>query len=131
MKYAISTDNGFVSEHFGRCPEFTIIDIINGKKSNVVKVDNPGHSPGLIPQFLNEKDVDFIITGGMGARAQMLFDEYGIKAILGITGKIEDVINQIEQDVLTGGISLCSPGAGKGYGLDKDQCDHGGEGHNH
>ncbi|MGB2705850.1 MAG: NifB/NifX family molybdenum-iron cluster-binding protein, partial [Candidatus Omnitrophota bacterium] len=31
MKIAISTDGEFVSPHFGRCPDFTILDIENGK----------------------------------------------------------------------------------------------------
>jgi len=31
MKIAISTDSGFVSEHFGRCPSFTIVEITDGK----------------------------------------------------------------------------------------------------
>ena len=31
MKIAISTDGDFVSAHFGRCPEYTILDIENGK----------------------------------------------------------------------------------------------------
>ena len=31
MKIAISTDNGQVSAHFGRCPEFTVVEIENGK----------------------------------------------------------------------------------------------------
>ena len=28
MKVAISTDNGYVSAHFGRCPEFTILETL-------------------------------------------------------------------------------------------------------
>jgi len=31
LKVAISTDGDFVSAHFGRCPEFTIVDIKDGK----------------------------------------------------------------------------------------------------
>ena len=34
MKIAISTDLGRVSEHFGRCPEFTLINIENNKIKN-------------------------------------------------------------------------------------------------
>jgi len=45
MKAAISTDAGSVSAHFGRCPDFTIVDIENGKILYKEVVENPGHQP--------------------------------------------------------------------------------------
>jgi len=30
MRIVISSDNGNVAQHFGRCPEFTLVDIENG-----------------------------------------------------------------------------------------------------
>lgn len=127
MKIAISTDNNYVSAHFGRCPYFTVIEIIDGKVIQQLKLDNPGHSPGYIPEFLHKQGISSIIAGGMGNRAQMFFSEYGIKTILGVSGPVEDIIKQLEEGTLVGGESLCSPGAGKGYGVEKDVCDHGGE----
>jgi len=124
MKVAISTDGNLVSAHFGRCPHYTIVDVQNGKLLSKEVVDNPGHSPGFIPQFLHKKGVEAIVAGGMGARASGFFDELGMKAIAGISGSIEDVIDQLLKGTLKGGKSLCSPGAGKGYGIDKDECDH-------
>lgn len=124
MKIAISTDAGTVSAHFGRCPSFTIVDIEEGKVINKEVADNPGHEPGFIPQFLNEKGVECIIAGGMGPRAVGFFNEMNIKAIVGITGNVDDVIQQVVDGTLKGGESLCSPGAGRGYGLDKVECDH-------
>lgn len=125
MKVAISTDGNNVSAHFGRCPSFTIIDFNDGALINREVIANPGHHPGFIPTFLHEKGVTSIIAGGMGTRAKMLFDEMRIETIVGVSGKIEDVIKQILEGTLEGGESLCSPGAGKGYGLDKTECDHG------
>lgn len=124
MKVAISTDNDYVSAHFGRCPFFTIIDIENGKIVKQEVIDNPGHQPGLIPKFLNEKGVQCIVAGGMGMRATGFFQEFGIETIVGIQGPISDVVNKLEQGALVGGASLCNPGGGKGYGLDKTVCDH-------
>jgi predicted Fe-Mo cluster-binding NifX family protein len=60
----------------------------------------------------------------MGQRAQILFNENNIKTVMGISGKIDDVLNQICNGTLKGGESLCKPGDGKGYGLDKTECDH-------
>ena len=124
MKAAISTDGDYVSAHFGRCPFFTIIDIEDGKIKNKETISNPGHHPGFIPKFLHERGVECIIAGGMGTKATGLFNEMNINTIVGISGKIDDVISQILNGILKGGESLCRPGAGKGYGFDKTECDH-------
>lgn len=124
MKIAISTDGDLVSAHFGRCPEFTIVDIQAGKENKREKIKNPGHQPGFIPRFLHDLGVDTIICGGMGMRATGFFEELGIRTIVGISGKIDDVIKEILNGTLEGGESLCKPGAGKGYGVEKSECDH-------
>jgi predicted Fe-Mo cluster-binding NifX family protein len=124
MRVAISTDGEFVSAHFGRCPSFTIVDIENGKVTRKEVVNNPGHHPGYIPQFLHQKGVTCIICGGMGMRATGFFEELGIQTIVGISGKINDAIKELLKGTLEGGESLCKPGAGKGYGIEKSKCDH-------
>lgn len=124
MRIAISTDEDFVSAHFGRCPHFTIVDIENSSVVNKEIVANPGHSPGFIPQFLHQKGVEVIIAGGMGMRATGFFDQFGIKTIVGVSGKIDEIIEQLLKGALKGGESLCKPGSGKGYGVEKTECDH-------
>jgi predicted Fe-Mo cluster-binding NifX family protein len=124
MRFALSTDGAFVSAHFGRCPTFTLVDIENGKVVKKTEVSNPGHQPGAIPEFLHKKGVNCIVAGGMGMRATSFFEEYGIKTIVGVSGKIDEVITRLQKDALEGGASLCRPGAGKGYGLEKEECDH-------
>lgn len=124
MKIAISTDGNLVSAHFGRCPCFTIVEFEGNKVISKHTIDNPGHHPGFLPQFLKEKGVNVIVAGGMGQRAQILFNESGIKAIMGVSGKIDEVVKQTAEGKLQGGESLCQPGAGKGYGVEKTACDH-------
>ncbi|MFA5410878.1 MAG: NifB/NifX family molybdenum-iron cluster-binding protein [Candidatus Omnitrophota bacterium] len=124
MRVAISTDGDFVSAHFGRCPSFTVLDIENGKLTKRSELANPGHHPGLIPQFLHEKGVECIVAGGMGMRATSFFEQFGIRAIVGVSGKIDEIIEQLKKGDLKGGESLCKPGAGKGYGIEKTECDH-------
>ncbi len=131
MKIAISTDAGFVSAHFGRCPSFTIAEIEEGKVPKVEEINNPGHQPAFLPNFLAERGVKYIICGGMGNRAQMLFAEKKITPVIGVTGKVEEVIEKFVQGELKSGESLCKPGAGKGYGLEKEECDHPNEKHIH
>ena len=124
MKIAISTDGEFVSAHFGRRPSFTLVDIVDGKTVKKELVPNPGHEPGFIPQFLHQNGAECIVCGGMGGRASGFFSELGIKMIVGVGGRIDDVISKLEEGNLQGGASLCQPGAGRGYGVEKNECDH-------
>lgn len=119
MKIAISTDSGKVCGHFGRAPEFTFITIENNKVIEKKVLPNPGHTVGSVPQFVNKQGANFMITGGMGRRAEAFFDEFGIKVIVGVSGTIEDVVKSIIDGTLEGGESLCAPGGGKGYGVEK------------
>ena len=124
MRVAISTDGDFVSPHFGRCPSFTVVDVEDSRVTKKEVIENPGHQPGFIPEFLHKKDVQCIVAGGMGMRATGLFNELGIQAIVGVTGRVDEVIEELQKGTLKGGESLCQPGSGKGYGLDKSECDH-------
>ncbi len=124
MRIAISTDGDVVSAHFGRCPSFTIIEIDNGKVIDKQTIANPGHHPGFLPEFLHKKGVECIIAGGMGHRAEGLFSQAGIQTIMGISGGIDEVIDKIIKGTLEGGESLCRPGSGRGYGIEKTECEH-------
>ncbi|MFX0024094.1 MAG: NifB/NifX family molybdenum-iron cluster-binding protein [Candidatus Hermodarchaeota archaeon] len=133
MKIAISTDSGRVSGHFGRAPEFTFVTIEDNKVIEKIILPNPGHTVGSIPQFVNQQGAKCMIAGGMGRRAEAFFNEYGIEVIMGISGKIDDVIRKIIDGTLEGGESLCSPGGGKGYGVEKihTEADDNHEHHHH
>ena len=124
MKIAISTDRDDVSAHFGRCPSFTIVEIEDGKLIKKETIDNPGHHPGFLPQFLHERSVGAIVAGGMGQRAVGLLNEQNIQVIVGINGTVEEIIDKIVTGTLEGGESLCKPGLGRGYGIDKTECEH-------
>ncbi len=124
MKIAISTDGNNVSAHFGRCPTFTILEISDGKLVEEKQIQNPGHHPGYLPQLFRDMGIECIIAGGMGGRASGLFEQYGIRPIVGVTGKIEDAVASLLEGALRGGESLCQPGLGKGYGVEKTECDH-------
>lgn len=121
MRIAISTDKGQVSAHFGRCPSFTIIDIEGDKIKNKEIVNNPGHHLGFIPEFLHKKGVECIVSGGMGRKAADFFNQYGIDTIVGITGTIEETLKKLKNGSLKSGESLCNPGLGKGYGIEKTE----------
>jgi len=128
MKIAISTDEGVVSGHFGRCPSFTLVDVDDNKVVEKETIANPGHHPGYLPEFLHDRGVNCIVAGGMGQRAKALFQDKGIDVVMGVTGPIDEVIDRLVRGQLEDGENTCIPETGKGYGLDKTQCDHGGKG---
>ncbi len=124
MLIAIATDEGCVSAHFGRCEAYTMVNIENGKAVCVELEANPGHSPGAIPQFLKSKGADKIVCGGIGARATELFRQYGIEILAGVDGTVDNAIEALAAGTLFGKESMCDPGVGRGYGVEKTECDH-------
>jgi predicted Fe-Mo cluster-binding NifX family protein len=110
MKIAISTESGFVSAHFGRCPAYTLVEIEDGRIIQRSEIPNPGHQPGFLPVYLSQKGVNVIIAGGMGPRAQGLFAEKNIQTIIGVQGKIDEVIEKFLRQELESGQDLCDHG---------------------
>ena len=110
MKIAISTEKNIVAAHFGRCPEYTIVTVENGKVVKEEVIPNPGHKPGFLPKYLSEKGISTMIAGGMGPRAQALFEERKIKTIIGVSGTLDEVIKEYLAGRLKSGESMCEHG---------------------
>lgn len=115
MKVAISTDQGYVSAHFGRCLSYTIVEIKEGQVLSREEIPNPGHQPGFLPQYLSERGVNCIMTGGMGRRAQGLFAQKNIEAVIGVQGAVDEVIEKFINQELEVGDDLC----GHKHGLEE------------
>jgi predicted Fe-Mo cluster-binding NifX family protein len=110
MKIAISTDSGYVSAHFGRCPAYTLVETQDGRIIERKEIVNPGHQPGFLPVYLSQMGVSAVIAGGMGPRAQGLFAEKNIQTIIGVQGKVDDVIEKFLRQELEAGQDLCDHG---------------------
>ena len=123
MKICIATESGQVCPHFGRASEFTFITIEDNKISDKQILPNPGHTVGSIPQFVNDQKANYMIAGGMGQRAVAFFNQFGIDVVVGVQGRIDDIVEKILLGELStlGGETLCSPGAGKASGLGVDK----------
>ena len=109
LKIAVATENEEVAAHFGRCPRYTIADIEDGEICEKEHIDNPGHRPRFLPKYLSEElGIDCMISGGMGQRAQKLFEERDIKTIVGAAGPVDEVLKDFAQGQLETGEDLCS-----------------------
>ena len=107
--YAIPTENGLLCAHFGHCEEFTLVEAGDGGEPAVKEVcDAPPHEPGLLPRWLTDKGVNTVIAGGMGARAQQIFAESGVKVFCGAP-PLEPVqlVKQLMEGALELGDNVC------------------------
>lgn len=107
MIIAIASDGNKVSQHFGHCESFSLIDIEKGKIIDINTIENPGHKPGFLPNFLHEKGVEVIISGGMGQGAVEIFNNNNIQVILGAQGDIKEVAQKFVDNKLVSEGSIC------------------------
>jgi len=99
LAFASEDDSGLdsrISDHFGRCPYYTFVDVEDGKVMNVEVKANPyfnTHMPGAIPQFIAGEGAKVVFAGGMGPRAVEWFNRLGIQPITGVSGRVRDILD--------------------------------------
>jgi ATP-binding protein involved in chromosome partitioning len=110
MKIAIPLTSGRLSSHFGHCEQFAIFDVdVNDKKIiGQELLVPPPHEPGLLPRWLSEHSVELVIAGGMGQRAQQLFEQNNIELILGaVDNTAQELVEQYMNHTLHSGQNIC------------------------
>jgi len=86
MKIAFPSENpggmeAALSDHFGHCAVFTLVDVDEEKVQNVDTLVNGGHEQGgcMTPvMMLKGASVDVLVAGGMGPRPLAGFQQVGI-----------------------------------------------------
>ena len=102
MRIALSADNdngldSVISPHFGRCPFYVFVDVDGREVTSITAESNPffaQHEPGAVPGFINEHGVKVMLTGGMGRRAVVFFDQFGIEPVTGASGTVRHALEQ-------------------------------------
>jgi len=110
MRIAIPLTEGKLSLHFGHCQQFAIIDADTESKEikNQQLEQPPSHQPGVLPKWLSELNVQVIIAGGMGQRAQNLFTENNIDVIIGAPDSTpENLVKEYLAGQLKTGQNIC------------------------
>jgi predicted Fe-Mo cluster-binding NifX family protein len=110
MRIAIPLTEGQLSQHFGHCQQFAIIDIDDSSKSISNREDftPPPHEPGILPKWLGGMGVNVIIAGGMGQRAQQLFAQKQIEVVVGAPADSpEELVLAYLNKMLQAGVNLC------------------------
>jgi predicted Fe-Mo cluster-binding NifX family protein len=103
MTVAVPVSGGKLSSHFGHCEQFALFTITDRSVSARQDLVPPPHEPGVLPRWLKEKGVDLVIAGGMGQRAQALFQQEGIEVLCGAPP--EDP-GEAVQKYLSGGLEI-------------------------
>ena len=110
MRIAVPLTAGKLSEHFGHCEQFAIINVDSDSKDikSQELLTPPSHEPGVLPKWLAGLHVELIIAGGMGQRAQQLFGQDNIKVLCGAPqAEPADLVKQYLQGELAFGENIC------------------------
>lgn len=109
MKFAVPTMQGKLCAHFGHCEAFALIDAEHdGTILSETYVTPPPHEPGILPPWLARQGVKYIIAGGMGSRAQQLFNQQGVQVITGAMGENpREIVEHYLKGTLETGANTC------------------------
>ncbi len=110
MKIAIPTAEGKLCMHFGHCDTFAFLEVDTDAKKILSKemLQPPPHEPGVLPRWLNEQGANLVVAGGMGARAQGFFQEFGIDVMVGApSDEPENVVSALLDGTLQLGKNIC------------------------
>ena len=114
MKIAVATEDNrgldaVISQHFGRCPYYILVDVDDNEIGKVTAFENPLYEnhgqPGEVPAFIKTTGAQVMIAGGMGPKAIDFFEQYGIQVVTGVSGTVQGAI----QLYLEGQVQGASP----------------------
>ncbi|MFO7990808.1 MAG: NifB/NifX family molybdenum-iron cluster-binding protein [Thermoplasmata archaeon] len=97
MRIAIPTDGqqgmeDSISNHFGRCPTFTIYDTDTKEVEVILNTSEHMGGSGKPPELLSQQHIDVMITSNLGRRAVTMFKEFGIQVYCGARGTAKDAV---------------------------------------
>lgn len=107
---AIPVTGGLLCTHFGHCEWFALleVDVANRQILNSRQLAPPAHQPGTLPRWLHQQGVNLVVAGGMGRRAQDIFDAQGIGVIIGApAGRPDEIVRSYLDGTLRPGENIC------------------------
>lgn len=121
MRIAVPIAAGKLCLHFGHCEQFLFLDVDESARTITGKtaLQPPPHEPGNLPPWVAAQGAGVVICGGMGMRAQQLFEQSGVRVI---TGAQPVDPERLVMDWLDGALATGPNACGE------DQGGHGGHG---
>ncbi|MEZ5334621.1 MAG: NifB/NifX family molybdenum-iron cluster-binding protein [Methanolobus sp.] len=77
-----------VGQHFGKVPYYTLYDTESKEVSVISNTSEHNGGTGLPPEIMAKESVDIMLCGGLGRKAVVMFEQYGIDVFIGATGSI-------------------------------------------
>lgn len=108
MKIAVAAMGNMVAQHFGHCEKFVFVEVEGNKIIAMNEVENPGHKPGFLPNFLADRGANVIISGGMGGGATTIFNERNVEVVVGASGAVKDAVEAYVAGELESTGSVCN-----------------------
>lgn len=110
MKIALPIAQGKLCMHFGHCEVFAVLTVDESRKTILSReyLTPPPHEPGVLPAWLGQQNVNVIIAGGMGQRAQQLFAQQNIAVIVGApAASLDELTEAYLSGTLISGTNAC------------------------
>jgi predicted Fe-Mo cluster-binding NifX family protein len=102
--------NAIVSEHFGRAPTFTVVDMANNEVTVRQNTGEHFGGAGNTPELVAAAGAEVLLCSGLGPRAITAFEQFGIEVYVGASGTVEDAIKAFQAGEL---IAACDATACK------------------
>jgi len=111
-------DDG-VGEHFGRVPNYTLVDTETNEVKVVPNTSEHAGGSGYPPDIIHAAGAEVMVCGGLGRRAIMMFEEKGIMVYIGASGTVRDAVEMYKQNKLQPATdeNACAQHAFRGQGI--------------
>lgn len=110
IRIAIPVADGRLAQHFGHCQQFALVDVDTetGTIIGTSMETPPPHEPGVIPKWVADQKVQLVLAGGMGAKAQTMFTDAGVRVVTGCPAENPDeLVNKYMSGTLSTGANAC------------------------
>jgi len=81
-----------VSEHFGRAPTFTVVDLNTNEVKTLPNTSEHMGGSGFPPEIMAREGVHVMLCSGLGPRAVNMFEQHSIEVYVGASGTVKDAI---------------------------------------
>ena len=115
MIIGIATEGHNISEHFGKCQYFSIVEVGDGCLATKRIVDATGFQHGMLPIFLSTYGVKTIIADGIGGGMYQKLKEQGFEIFVGVKGDIDKAIQDYIDGTLESKLPSCSGHSHEGH----------------
>ena len=90
-----------VGQHFGRVPDYAIMDTETGELSFLENTSEHRGGVGLPPELMAKAGVDVMLCAGLGAKAVDMFASLGIQVYVGAAGTVQETLDAYNAGKLT------------------------------